>query len=286
MKICLSCGYRHASEEWSCPACNRYTSQRLNFLSFAPEISEKDVGFRSEYYGLLAQMEERNFWFRSRNRLLTWALKTYFPYTRSFLEIGCGTGFVLQGLQREFPNIRLSGSEVLCEGLLYASRRVPQATLFQMDARRIPFENEFDVIGAFDVIEHIEEDGAVLQQMHQATKPGGGIIVTVPQHPWLWSEYDTLDGHCRRYVRAELRNRIQAAGFRVIRATSFVSFLLPLMLGARLLRRKAAGDMSEFKIGRLLNRCLESIMGLERWLIRSGISFPVGGSLLFIAQKV
>ena len=64
-----------------------------------------------------------------------------------------------------------------------------------MDARRIPFEDEFDVIGAFDVLEHIKEDEQVLVQMHRAVKSGGGIMLTVPQHMFLWSEQDVQAHH-------------------------------------------------------------------------------------------
>lgn len=72
-----------------------------------------------------------------------------------------------------------------------------------MDARRIPFEGEFDVIGAFDVLEHIEEDERVLGQLNAALRSGGGIIATVPQHQWLWSEMDTVSGH-RRLTLAKI----------------------------------------------------------------------------------
>jgi SAM-dependent methyltransferase len=105
-----------------------------------------------------------------QERLIHWVLRHYFPQARNFLEIGCGTGFVLLGIQNAFPGLSLSGSELFGEGLTYAHDRLPHVPLFQMDARRIPFEDEFDVIGAFDVLEHIQEDENVLFQMAQATK--------------------------------------------------------------------------------------------------------------------
>jgi SAM-dependent methyltransferase len=287
MKLCLTCEHRHNQEDWSCPVCHSKPVRHLGFLSFAPEVTADQVGFKSDYFGQLTEVEEKHFWFCSRNRLLTWALEAYFPDAQSFLEIGCGTGFVLQGLRAAFPGLQLAGSEVFCEGLLCASKRVPNVSLSQMDARRIPFENEFNIIGAFDVLEHIQEDEIVLQQMSQAVKPGGGIIITVPQHQWLWSEMDRISGHFRGYVRTELHQKMQTVGFRVVGVTSFVSLLLPLMLGARLAkRRQVTDDMAEFRIGRLLNGCLENLLGLERWLIRAGISFPVGGSLLMMARKL
>ncbi len=76
--------------------------------------------------------------------------------------------------------------------------------MLQFDACAIPYKAEFDVIGAFDVIEHIEEDTAALTQMYQALKPGGGLLITVPQHRFLWSAVDEMSYHKRRYHRNEL----------------------------------------------------------------------------------
>lgn len=77
-----------------------------------------------------------------------------------------------------------------------------RAACAQMDARAIPAEAVFDLIGAFDVIEHIEEDEAALAAIHRALAPGGVAIIAVPQHPWLWSEADDVAHHARRYSRA------------------------------------------------------------------------------------
>ncbi len=273
---------------WRCPSCGQSPELCQGYLAFAPEAAERNEGFRADYFEQLAQLEEHSFWFQSRNRLLTWALRRYFPRAESFLEIGCGTGFVLAGIGREFPGLNLSGSEIFTRGLTFATARLPGVSLFQMDARTIPFDAEFDVIGAFDVLEHIEEDQAVLCQMFQATKPGGGILVTVPQHRFLWSALDDYSFHKRRYVRQDLVRQVESAGFKVCRATSFVSLLLPLLLISRLGRSKtsvALDPAAELKINPILNRTLGKILGLERAVIRAGVSFPAGGSLLVVAQK-
>ena len=93
---------------------------------------------------------------------------------------------------------------------------MPGVTLFQMDARFVPFEEEFDVIGAFDALEHIKEDEDVLREIFRATKEGGGIILTVPQHPFLWSQMDEISHHYRRYTRRGLIDKVQRAGFEVV----------------------------------------------------------------------
>lgn len=144
------------------------------YPAFAPELLAGNDGFKADFFASLAEVEAGNFWFESRNCLLTWALSSYFPNTKTFFEIGCGTGFVLSGIRREFQDIKLFGSDIFTEGLAYAKERVPDAEFFQMDARNIPFKNEFDVIGAFDVLEHIEEDESALFNIFRAVKSGGG----------------------------------------------------------------------------------------------------------------
>jgi SAM-dependent methyltransferase len=258
------------------------------YLSFAPEQARSNEGFQPHHFAELAQAEEGNFWFRSRNRLIIWALQHFFPEARNFLEIGCGTGFVLSGVADANPHLEVSGSEIHSAGLNYAADRIKHAVLFQMDARKIPFESEFDVIGAFDVLEHIEEDEKVLAQIFHAVLPGGGIILTVPQHRFLWSQQDEYACHVRRYEAEELSNKVEQAGFLVERATSFVSLLLPLMFLSRLSKRKPVENYDptqEFQISGLLNGILETVLDLERMIIRAGFSFPAGGSRLLIARK-
>jgi SAM-dependent methyltransferase len=181
----------------------------------------------------------------------------------------------------------LAGSEIFSDGLAFAKARLPGVDLYQMDARQIPFECEFDVIGAFDVLEHIAEDDAVLQQIFRATRPGGGVLMTVPQHRFLWSTIDERSMHQRRYNRAELRKKVERAGFQIERITSFNSLLLPLMIWSRI-QRKRDQDVQlwcEFEISPALNKTLESILTLEQMAITKGVSFPAGGSLLLVGRK-
>ncbi len=185
MKLCIKCGETLEDHGRQCPSCLHGLQKIDGHLAFAPELAEDSEGFEADYFPTLANLEAGNFWFRSRNRLLIWALRQYFPNATSFMEIGCGTGFVLSGIREAFPDLTVSGSEIFSAGLGFAEERLPGVELFQMDARRIPFRSEFDVIGAFDVLEHVKEDEEVLSQMYQATRQGGGILITVPHHPFL-----------------------------------------------------------------------------------------------------
>lgn len=289
MKLCVTCSQPFSSSKWICPACGSAPASIGGHLAFSPELADSGSGFKAEYFASLAQLEERNFWFRARNRLLIWALRRYFPEARSLLEIGCGNGYVLLGMQHAFPNLTLAGSEIFSAGLEFAAKRLPRVSLFQMDATRIPFESEFDVIGAFDVLEHIAPDEFVLAQMHRAVKPGGGILITVPQHMFLWSQADEEAVHQRRYSSREMRIRVERAGFKIVRMTSFVSLLLPLMAAQRLSKKRPDPNYSvhqELSIGGVANWSMERVLGIERALIQAGISFPAGGSLLTVARKV
>ena len=288
MRLCLRCGAGFSGDKWLCPECGFQPQVLGRFPAFAPELAHAEEGYDPAHFSELAQLESRNFWFRARNRLIVWALGRYFPGARRFLEVGCGTGFVLSGIAAAFPALEMAGSEVAAEGLEFAARRVPAARLIQMDARRIPFSGEFDVAGAFDVIEHIEDDRAVLRALREALAPGGGLLLTVPQHPFLWSEYDVHARHVRRYREGDLRAKLVEAGFEIVKMTSFVTLLLPLMTVSRLAQRKSRAGydpLAELRIAPWLNWVLERALDFERLLIRAGIPFPAGGSLLVVAKR-
>jgi SAM-dependent methyltransferase len=288
MKVCLACEARFGSVDWNCPHCGVSPSYQSGFPIFAPDLLTAQA-YDAEYrYADLFDVEASHFWFQSRNRLLIWVLRKYFRSTRSFLEIGCGTGFVSHRIRQEFRHWKCAASDSRKEGLEFAQRRLPGVDLFQMNARRIPFDEEFDLIGAFDVLEHISEDEGVLGEMFRATAPGGGIVITVPQHPNLWSFLDDFSCHKRRYTKRELTDKVMRSGFEVLRVSSFVSLLLPLLFFSRL-RQPYSGQkcdpMAEFRINPLLNAALERIMDFERYLIKRGISFSAGGSLVLLARK-
>jgi len=191
----------------------------------------------------------------------------------------------LQEVSKECPNLALNASEISVDGLPIAAGRTPRAAFYQMDAKQLPFQGEFDVIGAFDVLEHIDDDCLVLRQIHGALRNGGGMILTVPQHAFLWTRRDEAAGHFRRYGRTELVTKVREAGFEVVAVTSFVALLLPLLIASRLLGKSGADEVREFKIGRSANALLGVIMWIERLMIRAGLSFPAGGSLLLAARK-
>ncbi|MGC7405612.1 methyltransferase domain-containing protein [Pandoraea pneumonica] len=288
MKICSVCHSSYASTQEKCPQCGHQVVRKNGFAAFAPALEDKEEGFKADFYQTYAHLESGHFWFRARGRLITWALAKYAPHMRSLLEIGCGTGYILTQVASAFPKAKLLGSEMFSTGLRFAASRLPSVDFVQMDARDIPFEDEFDAIGAFDVIEHIEMDTVVLQQMYRALKPGGIMLLTVPQHQWLWSQVDEYSCHVRRYAAVELHRKVEDAGFAIVRSTSFVSLLLPAMMisrGAKKTRKGEVNETAELAVPRPINVLFGLLMRLECLFIKVGINFPVGASRLLIARK-
>jgi SAM-dependent methyltransferase len=282
MKRCLACETRFEGDDWTCPRCGTSPSADP-FLSFT--AAGDDHHFPDSSFEVLGALEERSFWFRARNIIVLEAIAAYAPDPGSIFELGCGTGFVLQALRAAYPRARLVGGELGLDGLRIAQTRVPAATLVQVDGRELPFREEFELIGAFDVLEHIVEDEAVLAELRAALVPHGNLIVTVPQHPWLWSAADDYGEHIRRYTRRELLSKLERRGFRAVYVTSFMTTVLPLMALARWRQRDLAtfDPTRGLRVPRRLDRSLEGLVRTERHAIRHGLSLPVGGSLLAVA---
>lgn len=245
-------------------------------------------GYDAAYFPRLAELEAGNFWFRARNRLLLRLLARHGRGVRDYLEVGCGTGFVLGAVARRFPAWNMHGSEWLEGSLACAQARAPRARLLRLDARALPFEAAFDAIGAYDVLEHIAEDTAALASIHRALRPGGIVALSVPQHAWLWSEQDVAARHVRRYARGELETKLRDAGFEMLWSSSFTSLLLPLMALSRLRHARSThphDPLAELRLPRFLDAAFDLVMRLEGGLLAAGLRLPVGGSRVVVAHK-
>jgi SAM-dependent methyltransferase len=263
------------------------------FRCYAPERAGDCGDYPSEGFDVTAAAEANSFWCRSRNRVLRCVVERFTDRSRrlAMLEIGCGIGGVVAELRR-FAHLRLTASEMSIEGLRYARSRFPDVEFIQLDATAIPFKSDFDIVGAFDVLEHIDADDRVLQCVHDALRPGGLFIVTVPQYQWMWSTLDEVVCHKRRYSRSELLRKVASARFEVVFCSSFVTALFPAMVASRLLSRarRAPGDRkaaftSEVILSPAANRVCDWIMRVDELALRAGLSLPFGGSLLIVARK-
>jgi SAM-dependent methyltransferase len=253
-------------------------------------------GYDPTFFDELAVVEDRHFWFRARNRLIFELAKRISSGLKPgylVLELGCGTGNVLRVLENACSEGKVVGLELWFEGLRHARER-SNAFVIQGDVRKCPFGRQFDLIGMFDVLEHIKEEGDTLDSVWRLLTPGGRLLLTVPAHPFLWSYFDEAAHHCRRYSPAEIRKRLMEAGFEVEYQSQFMASLFPLvwiyrkMSGVRRPSDSREAKMlasKEFRLIPIVNGVLSALLNLEaRWLA-SGHSLPAGTSLVVIARR-
>lgn len=262
------------------------------FKCYAPELAMQNSGFPPEALNILAELEENNFWFKARNKILHQLFEKYLGKNnyKKVLEIGCGNGYVLKGLKDLGYN--LIGSEIYLDGLKNVRKRLTDIQLIQLDALNMPFNNELDAVGMFDVLEHIDKDTKVMQNIYTSLKQDGYFFITVPQYEWMWSYLDDYAMHKRRYTQKEIKQKLTNAGFKVVFISSFVTTLFPFVFVSRLLKKNKSIDkitiedvIQEFKIPKWMNNLFYRLMMIDAWCIKKNISLSFGNSIVVVAQK-
>lgn len=256
--------------------------------------------YPSSLYQTISAVEDTHFWFTSRNRMIVSFIRATIrgPYdAMTFLEIGCGTGIVMATLER--LGFIATGLDINEKALFYAVKRT-KGTLIRQSIFGFKSKKRFDIVGAFDVLEHIQDDRGFLKACHSLLRPKGYILLTVPSGMSLWSPVDTLSGHVRRYEYEELLQKLTDAGFTVNSLGYWNSLLLPIysiwhkQAGLRLdevatstqAGRKNKDVVSSHlqKMPFIINILLIWIFQLELILSRF-IRFPFGATLVVCAQK-
>lgn len=234
-------------------------------------------------YENMRRIERTHWWFCARREILTEELRRMeiAPGAR-ILEVGCGTGGNL-GMLSKFGDV--TGLEPDDESRAYAQRETGVPVVGGFLPGPLPdLGAPFDVVAAFDVIEHLDDDLASLIALKDRLKPGGRMIATVPAHPWMWSEHDVVHHHKRRYRRSAFVDLFQRAGMPLRRMTYFNSLLFPPIAAVRLIKRGGSSEGDDRVPSPLVNRALGSVFALEKTLLAAS-DLPFGVSLLAVAEK-
>lgn len=246
---------------------------------FPPRLPGTSGTVEADEYDLMDAAEEAMWWYRAMHAQAGDAL----PPDALLLDAGCGTGgFMARQAGRPMVGLEYNPA---------AAARAAQKSASPVvtgDVNAMPFADaSFQAISSLDVLCHGGARPAeMLAELHRVLAPGGRLVLNLPALPWLSSAHDVRVHTVRRYTRAGIEAELLAAGFAAPHARYWNALLLPVMILQRKVLQTRSGDSSD--VGRFppwLDACLYAVTRVERWLMRAGLSFPVGGSLIVTATR-
>ena len=250
-----------------------------------------DVSYPTSGNAECLAVEERSFWFRHRNCCIVSLVRRY-PPDGCFLDIGGGNGFVSKGLTA--AGFACALLEPGIDGALAAhARGIDPVICARLEDAALPAAS-FAAAGMFDVLEHIEDEGAALREVHRLLAPNGHLFLTVPAYQFLFSVDDIAAGHYRRYTISTLSRTLDRSGFCVKFASYIFAPLPPIVFLLRTapskfgLRRNhdPERDAAEHAPSGVAARIMDRLLAAELKRIEGGQPLPFGGSCICLAGKV
>lgn len=242
---------------------------------------------KTSEYATMAEREQNYWWHLGRLQIIkkhiSHATKGKQPV--KIMNIGCGTGGTIDMLERfgKVDNVDISD-----EAIRFMKDR-GYNRLTKVDGIKLPFKDgSYDLVGAFDVLEHIEEEVAALKEWARVIKKDGAIIISVPAYQWLWTGHDVSLHHKRRYTVKRLVKAAEQAGLRAEKKTYAIVFSLPLVVGFRFLnkalRRQATSETSYVNVPQWVNKLFTGLLYVEARL-HGLVRFPFGTSVITVLRK-
>jgi hypothetical protein len=227
------------------------------------------------------QMERsRNFfWNRLRWELVCAQLGSE---AAELVDVGAGPGFLGDYLGEHHPRIEYRFAEPL-EGLEQSlAERFGEGS-----NRRDSSFGDAAYVTLMDVLEHIEDDRAFLADLAEKMAPGSTLLLTVPALPALWSDWDAMLGHYRRYTKASLRGAIGVLPFEVVEMSYLFPELIPLASFRRLRMRGkgTAGDPGDAEFPELPGPVNETLYGVGKLTVAARRFAPAGTSLFAVLRR-
>jgi SAM-dependent methyltransferase len=235
-------------------------------------------------YQEMAELDDRHWWYRARRRIIADLIQreARLPKDARILELGCGTGHNLAMLS-VFGHVE--GLELDDEARALSEKRLGRKVMSSPlpELAEVP-DRHYDLIGAFDVIEHIDDDQAALASVATKLKTGGKFVMTVPAHQWMWSAHDVVNHHRRRYSKRALKDLLESSPLKLEKIGYFNSLLFPLAVAERAASRLRGKENANVKLPLApLNIALEKTFAAERYLV-GRLPLPPGLSLFAVAS--
>lgn len=249
-----------------------------------------DKNYYKEYYVL----EREHWWFKARAKIISdliiKSLKDQEKTGLKILNIGAATGKTSEFLAQFGTVTSLEYDKDCCD---FANETL-NLSIINGSILELPFgEEEFDMVCALDVIEHVEDDTLGVSEMKRVCKSGGLIVVTVPAFMLLWSNHDVVNHHFRRYTMANLKEIFTQLNLKTKRATYFNTILfLPILtfrllsklIPDRFIRVGAGSDATLHNNNSISSKILYQIFKSELALLKL-FNLPFGVSIFISSKK-
>jgi 2-polyprenyl-3-methyl-5-hydroxy-6-metoxy-1,4-benzoquinol methylase len=240
-------------------------------------------------YDNFYRLEDKHWWFQGRKEIVMKLIEKYYKTKKDsmVLDIGCGTGMMVKNLLK-YGNVLAMDKDA--RAIEYAKSKAPEANfLLGYFPENYP-EGKFDLITAFDVMEHIDDDEKSFEVVTALLKPGGIFVATVPAYNFLWTAHDEVNFHKRRYSKKDLAEKIIKTGLVIRKISYYNSFLFVPGVTIKMFKKFTPFNKTKIDLGNnlppaFLNRILQEIFSLEKFYL-SRFNLPFGISLIAIAQKL
>ena len=250
-----------------------------------------DKAYFKEYYNL----ERKNWWFTVRRKILSERIDHILQHPEgiSSLNVGAATGTTSDMLTAFGKVMSVEYDEDCCK----FTESFLSTPIIQGSITELPFDNEsFDLVCAFDVIEHVADDQKAVEELYRVCKTGGYIALTVPAYQFLWGPHDVVNQHFRRYTMKVLTALLATHSGTIVYKTYYNSILfIPIAIFrlltrlANIFRKKkeipASSDHEVFGTDGFFNSILASLFSIDYYLLKLGIRFPAGVSVILFFKK-
>ena len=240
-------------------------------------------------YKKMFEFEDKHFWFVAREKICQSLIDDiiYNSSVGRILDYGCGTGKLVEKLQKLYQNKEIYGVDIFNKVLSIAQKR-KIANIIDLKKRHPP-KNYFDLILCLDVLEHVKDDLALLRHLKTLLRKNGKLLLTVPAYNFLWSGEDYVSNHIRRYTRVKLKKKISQSGFRIKKISYFNTFLffplIAVLLTKRIFQPRTMYLSDIQNIPESLNKILTRIFVSEKYFLKFA-SFPFGASIIVVAENL